>query len=59
MTLNDPKYEKGSYGLEAASTLRVCLKMLREDDVRISNGRLFRYLIVEKRNGFFMPITRT
>ena len=36
---------------------RLCFKIPREDDVCISNGRLFHHLIDEKRNNFFMPIS--
>ena len=31
--------------------------MPKEDDVRISNGRLFHHFIDEKRQDFFMPIS--
>ena len=41
--LHDPQYKKGSDGLETAITLRHYLKMPRDDDVHISNGRLLKF----------------
>ena len=53
------EYKKGSYGLETASTLRDCLKIPKQDDVRISNGRLLHHLTDEKRKDFFCFSVRT
>lgn len=60
MTLDDPQYKKGLRDGKCNYFKRLSLKMPREDDMRISNGRLldnFHRLNDDKKIDFFMPIS--